>query len=223
MPHSLPLPRWRSSVPVSGWRCAIVTRRPRWYAKRKELARKLFPKQTRKSRCGSLLEGTCREILSGASIVPGEKQEAHGFEENSEKGAAIMSAEAAHQSYRRDLGDGLLLRWSTSDDTENIAQLVGTVFRDRDDEPLNEPLGHLMRELMSGTHPVMGPGDFALVEDTRKQGNPLVACTCLWRHTWEYEGIPFTIGRPDSRAQRGRGPSCAGHHRYSLLLSPLWV
>ena len=50
---------------------------------------------------------------------------------------------------------------------------------------------------MSGTHPVMGAGDFALVEDTRKQGNTLVACTCLWRHTWEYEGIPFGIGRPE--------------------------
>jgi hypothetical protein len=109
----------------------------------------------------------------------------------------MMNAEAAHQSYRRDLGDGLLLRWSTPEDTENIVELVSTVFRDRADEPLNNPLGHLMRELMSGTHPVMGLGDFALVEDTRKQGNPLVACTCLWRHTWEYEGIPFRIGRPE--------------------------
>lgn len=109
----------------------------------------------------------------------------------------MTNAESAHQSYRRDLGDGLLLRWSTSDDIENIVELVGTVFRGRADEPLNTSLGHLMRELMSGRHPVMGPGDFALVEDTRKQGNPLVACTCLWRHTWEYEGIPFRIGRPE--------------------------
>lgn len=108
-----------------------------------------------------------------------------------------MKAEVAQQSYRRDLGDGLVLRWSTSDDTENIAELVSLVFRDREDEPLNNPLGYLMRDLMSGAHPVMGPGDFALVEDTRKQGNPLVACTCLWRHTWEYEGISFRIGRPE--------------------------
>lgn len=109
----------------------------------------------------------------------------------------MLSAEAADKSYCRDLGDGLLLRWSTSDDTESIAQLVSSVFRDRAEEPLNTPLGHLMRELMSGTHPLMGVGDFALVEDVHKQGNPLVACTCLWRHTWEYEGIPFGIGRPE--------------------------
>lgn len=109
----------------------------------------------------------------------------------------MISAEAANSSYRRDLGDGLVLRWSTFDDTESIVELVSSVFRDRDDEPLNTPLGHLMRELMSERHPVMGAGDFALVEDTRKQGNSLVACTCLWRHTWEYEGIPFGTGRPE--------------------------
>src|SRR5947209_5153092 len=108
-----------------------------------------------------------------------------------------MSTERAASTYRRDLGDGLLLRWSTSSDTEGIVQLVGSVFRDQADAPANIPLGKLMREMMSGTHPVMGPGDFALVEDTRKQGNPLVACTCLWRHTWEYEGVPFRIGRPE--------------------------
>ncbi len=109
----------------------------------------------------------------------------------------MKSAEVADSSYRRDLGDGLVLRWSTPDDTESIAQLVSSVFRDRADEPLNTPLGHMMRELMSGRHPVMGAGDFALVEDTHKQGNSVVACTCLWRHTWEYEGIPFGVGRPE--------------------------
>ncbi len=108
-----------------------------------------------------------------------------------------MSAETADHTYHRDLGEGLILRWSTPRDTEDIAQLTSSVFRDKADEPLNTPLANLMRELMSGRHPVMGPGDFALVEDTQKQGNPLVACTCLWRHTWEYEGIPFGVGRPE--------------------------
>ncbi len=155
-----------------------------------------------------------------------------------------MNTESAHQSYRRDLGDGLVLRWSTSDDIENIAELVGRVFRDRADEPLNTPLGHFTREMMSGTHPVMGPGDFALVEDTRKQGNPLVACTCLWRHTWEYEGIPFRIGRPEivatdpdyrnrrliraifdviharSETEGHLVQAITGH---SLFLSPVWI
>jgi hypothetical protein len=108
-----------------------------------------------------------------------------------------MNTSLAHAAYRRDLGDGLVLRWSTAADTDNIAQLASMVFRDSADAAPNFPLANLMHMLMSGTHPVMGPGDVALVEDTRKQGNPLVACTCLWRHAWEYEGIPFGIGRPE--------------------------
>jgi Acetyltransferase (GNAT) domain len=108
-----------------------------------------------------------------------------------------MSSGMTDPAYYRDLGDKLTLRWSTPADTEAIAQLVSTVFRDRAEAPLNAPLANLMREIMGRAHPVMGPGDFALVEDGHKRGNPLVACTCLWRHTWEYEGIPFGIGRPE--------------------------
>lgn len=108
-----------------------------------------------------------------------------------------MSTDLAGPTYQRDLGDGLLLRWSTPDDTESIAQLCSIVFRDRAEEPPNMLIRNLIRSLMSGRYPHMGPGDFALVEDRHKQGNPLVACTCLWRHTWEYEGISFEIGRPE--------------------------
>ena len=42
---------------------------------------------------------------------------------------------AASAIYRRDLGDGLILRWSTAQDTENIAQLCSMVFRNKADEP----------------------------------------------------------------------------------------
>jgi hypothetical protein len=108
-----------------------------------------------------------------------------------------MSSDLADPIYQRDLGDGLLLRWSTPDDTESIAQLCSIVFRDRAEEPPNMLMRYLIHALMSGIYPHMGTGDFALVEDRHKQGNPLVACTCLWRHTWEYEGIPFEIGRPE--------------------------
>src|SRR5258707_7914189 len=40
-------------------------------------------------------------------------------------------------SYRRDLGDGLVLRWSTAQDTERIATLLSMVYRDKADEPPN--------------------------------------------------------------------------------------
>ncbi len=108
-----------------------------------------------------------------------------------------MNVQQADPAYRRDLGNGLVLRWSTAEDTEGLVRLVSHVFRDQEDAPPNIPLGELQRALMSGTHPLMGPGDFALIEDQSRPGRPLVACTCLWRHIWEYEGIPFALGRPE--------------------------
>lgn len=104
---------------------------------------------------------------------------------------------AADPNYRRELGDGLIQRWSTAEDTENIAQLCGFVFRDKEDEPLNIHAVVSVRRHMSGDFPLMGPGDYAVIEDMHKEGNPLVACTCLWRQEWEYEGIVFGVGQPE--------------------------
>lgn len=100
-------------------------------------------------------------------------------------------------SYQRDLGNGLIARWSTAADGENIAQLAGMVFRDKADEPINIRMVRNVLRLMRGDHPLMTPLDYAIVEDTRKQGNPIVACICHLRHTWEYEGIPFEVAQPE--------------------------
>jgi GNAT superfamily N-acetyltransferase len=103
----------------------------------------------------------------------------------------------ASPAYRRDLGNGLILRWSTPEDTEHIAQLASIVFRSKETEPPNQRLADEIRRLMRGDNPLMGPHDYGVIEDTTKEGNPLVACTCLWRHDWEYEGVPFSVGRPE--------------------------
>ncbi|HEY1351938.1 MAG TPA: GNAT family N-acetyltransferase [Ktedonobacteraceae bacterium] len=112
-------------------------------------------------------------------------------------------------SYRRDLGDGLVLRWSTSEDTERIATLLGRVYREKADEPPNVNAIRNIRGMMNGDYPLMGPDGFGLIEDTSREGNPVVASTCLWKHTWTYEGIPFGVGRPEmvgtDDAYRNRG------------------
>jgi GNAT superfamily N-acetyltransferase len=108
---------------------------------------------------------------------------------------AILTAAAPN--YRRELGEGLIQRWSTPEDTENIAQLIGLVYRDKEDEPFNLRAMDSVRRHMSGDFPLMGSGDYAVIEDTGKEGNPLVACTCLWRQEWEYEGIAFGVGQPE--------------------------
>lgn len=97
-------------------------------------------------------------------------------------------------AYRRGLDDGLTLRWSTKDDTEKLTELYSEVFRDKADAPPNTFVAALTRDLMSGHHPLIDPGDFALVED--REGR-IIAATCLMRQTWEYAGIPFPVGRPE--------------------------
>jgi GNAT superfamily N-acetyltransferase len=112
-----------------------------------------------------------------------------------------MSTELSPAHYdlgiKRDLGNGLLLRWSEANDTEEIVYLTSMVFRDGADEPPNTQLGNLVRELMSGRHPLMESRDFVLVEDTQRTEHRIIACTCFWSQMWEYEGIPFGFGRPE--------------------------
>jgi len=103
----------------------------------------------------------------------------------------------AQPTYRHDLGNGLVLRWSTSEDTEPIAQLLSLVFRPSAEAPPNEIIKARVRLLMSGYDPLMGSGDFVVVEDTTHVPHPLVAASCLWHHTWEFAGIPLGVGRPE--------------------------
>ncbi len=66
---------------------------------------------------------------------------------------------AISTSYRRDLGDGLVLRWSTAEDTERIATLHSMVHRDKAEEPPNTNVKRVIHRLMNGDHPLMGPDD----------------------------------------------------------------
>jgi len=98
-------------------------------------------------------------------------------------------------TYTRELGDCLVLRWSTPHDVERVASLYAHVFRSSPDAPLNWYLPHWTRDMFSGRHPHIGPRDFAVVEDTTT--GAIVASTCLLRYTFEFEGIPVHFGRPE--------------------------
>ena len=120
-----------------------------------------------------------------------------------------MSAILAEPTYIGDLGGGLIRRWSTRADEAGIADLLGRVFRDSPDDPPNVRSADVARILLHGDFPYMGPGDFAVVEDTSRPGSPIVACTCLWRLRWRYGGIPLDVGQPEmvatDAAYRKRG------------------
>ena len=106
-----------------------------------------------------------------------------------------MQKELGDAAYRRELGGGLVLRWSTAADVENIGQLYSFVFRNKPEDPPNQPMNIWTHDLMSGRHPLIGPGDFAVVENT--DGGGIVAASCLLRQTWQYDQIAFPAGRPE--------------------------
>lgn len=103
----------------------------------------------------------------------------------------------ASPEFAGDLGNGLVRRWSTAADVEKIALCMATVFRDSADEALNERAANEARISFIQGYPLMGSGDFALVEDTNLPSRPVVACLCYWRHRWSIGGIPFAVGRPE--------------------------
>lgn len=104
------------------------------------------------------------------------------------------------RGYRREVGDGLVLRWSTAEDVERVCDLYGQVFRRKPDEPSNTLMATWTRDLMSGRHPLIAPADFAVVEDTRE--GLIVASTCLLSQVWTYGGIDVPVGRPEIVATR---------------------
>ena len=99
--------------------------------------------------------------------------------------------------YVGELGNGLVRRWSTVADQEKIGLCLATVFRHKPDDPLNQSMVNRAAIMFSPGFPLMGPGDFAVVEDTSRPERPIVACTCYWSQRWSYGGIPFGLGRPE--------------------------
>ncbi|MDE3091920.1 MAG: GNAT family N-acetyltransferase, partial [Chloroflexota bacterium] len=92
----------------------------------------------------------------------------------------------------RDLGDGLVLRRATPDDTEPLAQFNGRVHGRDQFDPL---LAQHTRDFMRESHPAIGPSNVLIVEDLR--AHKIVSSTILIPQTWTYAGIPIGVGRPE--------------------------
>ncbi|KAF9357662.1 hypothetical protein BGX26_003337 [Mortierella sp. AD094] len=107
-----------------------------------------------------------------------------------------------------DIGDGLIMRWSTKKDTHNVSNLVKDAFRwfptgdphpqDKVPDP-NEFMGAGVRRVLSGKSAIMSEFDYALVEDTKREEgkNPIVACVSLQRHEVYYGSTVLTFGSPE--------------------------
>jgi GNAT superfamily N-acetyltransferase len=95
----------------------------------------------------------------------------------------------------RDLGEGLILRRSTSKDTEALVEFNSRVHSDDGWEEPDQFVGAWTRDLMTKNHPTFDPQDFTIVEDIHK--GQIVSTLCLISQTWTYAGVPFKVGRPE--------------------------
>jgi len=93
----------------------------------------------------------------------------------------------------RDLGDGLTLRWATPDDAEAVAQFNLSMHTDDPAEP-ETFLYHWTHDLMRGDHPTTKASDFTVVTDADGR---IVSSLNLISQVWAYDGIPFSVGRPE--------------------------
>ncbi|KAF9379855.1 hypothetical protein CPB97_008709 [Podila verticillata] len=110
---------------------------------------------------------------------------------------------------RIDIGDGLIMRWSTKADAKNIADCMAECFKwipiggaiAEDEEPIrNEWVHAACLRLLRGNHTVMTENDYAIVENTlAKEGeNPIIACTCLMTGPGYYGDVDLMFGKPEA-------------------------
>ncbi|KAG0245683.1 hypothetical protein B0O80DRAFT_439220 [Mortierella sp. GBAus27b] len=107
-----------------------------------------------------------------------------------------------------DIGDGLVMRWSTKADTDNVVDLISNSFRwlalgdplPEDSIPgPNEFMIAATRRLLCGKNACMSEFDYALVEDTRREKgkNPIIACASLHQCLMYYGSVSFNVGKPE--------------------------
>ncbi|KAK5816525.1 hypothetical protein F5H01DRAFT_378826 [Linnemannia elongata] len=120
-----------------------------------------------------------------------------------------IHAAATPRTRTIDLGDGLIMRWSTKDDSKHVQELVGDSFRwllfgppltPGVIPPPNKIVMAGARRLLSGVNATMSEFNYALVEDTKRKGtdkNPIVACTSIHRVRAYYGSVKLFFGKPE--------------------------
>lgn len=102
--------------------------------------------------------------------------------------------DALNPDYQRDLGDGYRLRWGTSEDGDQYAQLAAKAFYLKNEQMENPNVVGYAHDLVSNNHPLCHADDVAVVVDGHNQ---IVAAAALLTQPLEYDGIPLKVGRPE--------------------------
>jgi hypothetical protein len=95
----------------------------------------------------------------------------------------------------RDLGDGLILRHSSSADADALADFCARIHSDAGYDQPDLYIAAWTRDLLTRPHPTFHPDDFTVVKET---ATGRIVSTLNWiSQTWSYEGIQFGVGRPE--------------------------
>ncbi len=95
----------------------------------------------------------------------------------------------------QDMGDGLILRRSTVEDAEALAEFNAAIHAEPDIPHDGLRVAAWVRDLLTTQHPTFGSGDFTIVEDSHS--GKIVSSLNLISQTWSYAGIEFGVGRPE--------------------------
>ncbi len=94
-----------------------------------------------------------------------------------------------------ELGDGLRLRHARPTDAEALAEFNARIHGDPIKQTPDEGIAIWTRDLLARPHPTFRAADFMLVEEVAT--GQIVSSLNLISQTWSYEGIPFSVGRPE--------------------------
>ncbi|KAG0081200.1 hypothetical protein BGZ92_000337 [Podila epicladia] len=122
--------------------------------------------------------------------------------------STVFALQEGPRTQRIDLGNGLIMRWSTRADADNVGELLAEAFRWEPVGPPpppgeapgpNEVVRASGRRLLRGNSAVMREYDYALVENTRAGPgeNPIVSCACLHAVPGYYGSIQLQFGKPE--------------------------
>ena len=98
-----------------------------------------------------------------------------------------------HQTILRDLGNGLIMRRSTPQDVDALAEFNGKIHGVNELD--TERVATWTHDLLASPHPTLRPDDFTIIEETA--AGRIVSSMNLIPQTWTYEGVEFGVGRPE--------------------------
>lgn len=97
------------------------------------------------------------------------------------------------QTILRDLGNGLIMRRSTPEDADALAEFNGRIHGENELD--TQRVAAWTHDLLARPHLTLRPDDFTIVEETAT--GRIVSSMNLIPQTWSYEGIEFGVGRPE--------------------------